>query len=125
MVPPPRFHLTRFHGVVAPNARLRARVVPQAEVRPESTPTPETEEGKPRRKKRIPWAELLKRSFGVDVLRCDACGAPRRVMAYTSRVSEARRFLRHLGVPDESAAAGAPRATGPPQLRFEPDAAAP
>ena len=29
LVPRPRLHLIRFHGVVAPNARLRAQVVPQ------------------------------------------------------------------------------------------------
>ena len=28
LVPPPRFNLTRFHGVFAPNSKLRARVVP-------------------------------------------------------------------------------------------------
>ena len=27
LVPQPRLHLTRFHGVLAPNARLRAAVV--------------------------------------------------------------------------------------------------
>jgi hypothetical protein len=29
LVPRPRLHLIRYHGVLAPNARLRARVVPQ------------------------------------------------------------------------------------------------
>ncbi len=28
MVPPPRFHLTRYAGVLAPNAKLRAEVMP-------------------------------------------------------------------------------------------------
>jgi hypothetical protein len=28
MVPPPRFHPTRYAGVLAPNAKLRAEVVP-------------------------------------------------------------------------------------------------
>ena len=28
LVPPPRFNLTRFHGVFVPNSKLRARVVP-------------------------------------------------------------------------------------------------
>ena len=30
LVPRPRLHLIRFHGVLAPNAKLRALVVPQA-----------------------------------------------------------------------------------------------
>jgi hypothetical protein len=125
LLPPPRFHLTRFHGVFAPNSRLRARVVAQAQAKPDTTPAPAPRKAKTKRKTRIPWAELLKRSFGVDVLNCHACGAPRRVMAYVSRVSEARRFLRHLGVPEQPAPLAAPRATGPPQLRFEPELAAP
>jgi len=29
LVPPPRVHLTRFHGVFAPNAGVRKRVVPE------------------------------------------------------------------------------------------------
>ena len=29
LVPRPRLHLIRFHGVLAPNAKLRAQVVPQ------------------------------------------------------------------------------------------------
>jgi hypothetical protein len=29
LVPRPRLHLIRYHGVLAPNAKLRARVVPQ------------------------------------------------------------------------------------------------
>ena len=29
LVPRPRLHLIRFHGVLAPNAKLRALVVPQ------------------------------------------------------------------------------------------------
>jgi hypothetical protein len=35
LVPPPRYPLTRFHGVLAPRAKLRARVVPKP---PESAP---------------------------------------------------------------------------------------
>jgi len=31
LVPWPRLHLIRFHGVLAPNARLRSRVVPVPE----------------------------------------------------------------------------------------------
>ena len=38
LVPRPRLHLIRFHGVLAPNAKLRALVVPQA---------PEQATGKP------------------------------------------------------------------------------
>ncbi len=41
LVPRPRLHLIRFHGVLAPNAELRAMVVPQGPVqgaRPQRNP---------------------------------------------------------------------------------------
>jgi hypothetical protein len=33
MIPPPRFNMIRFHGVFAPNPKLRSEVVPQKEAR--------------------------------------------------------------------------------------------
>jgi Putative transposase len=36
LVPQPKLHLIRFHGVLAPNAKLRALVVPQAPATPTS-----------------------------------------------------------------------------------------
>lgn len=40
LVPPPRVNLLRFHGVFAPNAKLRRLVVPKPpESRPTCTPT--------------------------------------------------------------------------------------
>jgi len=48
LVPRPRLHLIRFHGVLAPNAKLRAQVVPQevpqeAEVPAQAAPPAECE----------------------------------------------------------------------------------
>ena len=41
LAPKPRLHLIRFHGVLAPNAKLRALVVPQ--VVPQEPEAPEQE----------------------------------------------------------------------------------
>jgi len=38
LVPRPRLHLIRFHGVLAPNARLRPEVIPSV---PENPNTPQ------------------------------------------------------------------------------------
>ena len=63
LVPRPRLHLIRFHGVLAPNAKLRALVVPQE-------PEAPAQEAKPaecevncahHRPVRLSWAKLLKR----------------------------------------------------------------
>jgi hypothetical protein len=120
LLPPPGFHLTRFHGVFAPNARARPRVVtPPAEPsQPEPPPLTAPSHPKPR-KGRVPWAELLKHSFGVDVLRCHACGGERRVLAFISQPDHARRLLEHLGLP-LSPTDSPPRNTGPPPWTFLP-----
>ncbi|MFO0449717.1 MAG: hypothetical protein ACK52I_13850 [Pseudomonadota bacterium] len=33
------------------------------------------------RRQRLPWADLLRRVFGIDVLVCPQCAGPRRVLA--------------------------------------------
>jgi hypothetical protein len=33
LVPPPRAHLTRFHGVLAPHSKIRSKVVPKGEAK--------------------------------------------------------------------------------------------
>ena len=76
LVPRPRLHPIRFHGVLAPNAKLRALVVPhdpaQDTGKSEQTPTePGCTHGRPAR---ISWARLLKRVFEIDLERCPNCG---------------------------------------------------
>ena len=67
LVPRPRLHLIRFHGVLAPNAKLRKAVVP---VPPTAVATP-AQEGDGATKpagsaqRRMRWAQLLKR--GNDI----------------------------------------------------------
>ena len=61
LVPRPRLHLIRFHGVLAPNARLRAAIVPSP---PDSTSdcVDEHAHGAP--------ARLFKRVFDIDIEHC-------------------------------------------------------
>ena len=72
LVPRPRLHLIRYHGVLAPNARLRPLVVPQkpevqeraAEVAVAGGCDVQTVESRPHR---VSWARLLKRVFCSDI----------------------------------------------------------
>ena len=73
LVPRPRPHLIRFHGVLAPNAKLRALVVPQEVLQ---APKPAPQEAKPaeceancahHRPVRLSWAKLPKRVFDLDL----------------------------------------------------------
>ena len=63
LVPRPRLHLIRFHGVLAPNAKLRALVVPQEAEAPAQAVPPADCEAKcaHHRPVRLSWAKLLKR----------------------------------------------------------------
>jgi hypothetical protein len=115
LVPPPRKHLTRYHGIFAPAHRFRNRVpfaiaddlvsLPGYQEEEDAAPSPL---GDRPRNNRLAWAELLMRVFAVDVLVCDACGAPMRILAFITNLEVADKILDHLGLE-------LPRATGPPR----------
>ena len=74
---------TRFHGVLAPSAKLRALVVPQG-------PEPAAQAAKPaeygagcahHRPVRLSWARLLKRVFELDLEHCPNCGGELKIIA--------------------------------------------
>jgi hypothetical protein len=63
LVPRPRLHLIRFHGVLAPNAKLRSQIVPAPPERPAETSSEGARaQGAP---PRMSWARLLKRVFDM------------------------------------------------------------
>jgi Putative transposase len=79
IVPPPKRHVIRYFGVLSSHSALR-RLIVHAAVTPAETSPPvapnnaeEVATPKPVRKsKYIPWHELLRRTFGIDV-RCPRC----------------------------------------------------
>ena len=112
-MPRPRLHLIRFHGVLAPNAKLRAMVVPhgpeQATGKSELTAT---EPGcTHRRPARISWARLLKRVFEIDIEHCPNCGGQLKIIAAILESAVIERILTHLGLqaraPPQGTAPGA------------------
>ena len=100
LIPPRRTNLTRYHGVFAPNHPLRSSVVPAQVV-----------ERPIKRKYALPWAELLRRVFAVDVLKCEACNGEMRIIAVLPESPITVKILEHLGLPTEPPR---PRATAPP-----------
>ncbi len=129
LIPPPRAHQVRYHGVLAPCASGRDRVVPAgAGARPTQTArsiafSPESDGGSTGAAdgrgdgetlvrgasdllaerseslaRRIAWADLLKRVFEVDALRCPACGERMRLIAAITDPSVARRILECLAL---------------------------
>jgi hypothetical protein len=103
LVPPPRIHLTRFFGVLAPHAKLRSLIVPKKK-EPQPLPTPATSDkthDQPKRSKRKSWAELLARVFAIDVKKCGHCGGELKIVAAIMEISAIRKILGHLGLPDK------------------------
>jgi hypothetical protein len=109
-VPRPMIRLVTYHGLFAPAAPLRPRVVPpppsedstrhgEASCSHSSNPASNTL-AKPRqhKRKRYTWAELMQRVFHIDVFLCE-CGGLRRLLAFITDKASIRRILSHLGLP--------------------------
>ena len=78
LVPRPRVHLTRYHGVFAPHSALRAQVTPAGR----GSGKPATEYQSPVEQHRaMSWAQRLKRVFKLDLESCEGCGGQVRVIA--------------------------------------------
>jgi hypothetical protein len=129
--PPPRRHLVTYHGMLAPAAGLRSRVVPQvaadeAAAADEGVEVVQAERTvqaalalrrcrkvvphAPQRGlsaravvpiRRYPWADLLRRVFANDVLRCPHCAGTRRVLAAIHDPDSVRKVLGSLGLSAE------------------------
>lgn len=90
IVPPPRLHMVRFHGVLAPNSALREQVVasalPYVPSQENTVPNPvqlpllgqdfEEPEVDVKQSRRKPWACLLRHVFAIDVNDCPKCARP-------------------------------------------------
>ncbi len=82
-VPPPRLHCTKYAGVLAAASNWRALVVPPPPPTPASDQEPPQGPAKPptHRCKYLPWAQLLRRTFSVDVETCTRCGGKMKLKA--------------------------------------------
>ena len=88
LVPVPQKNLIRYHGVLAPNARLRPLIVPR--------PEPTLPEPRPRRR---PWAELMLRVLLINALCCKKCGAQMAQIATITQPHVIKPFLDCIRLP--------------------------
>ena len=100
LVPRPRLHLIRFHGVLAPNAKLRAQVVPREPEPPAQAALPAECEATcaHHRPVRLSWAKLLKWVFEIDRELCPNCGRPLKIIAAILEQTVIEKILMHLGL---------------------------
>ena len=94
-MPRPRLHLIRFHGVLAPNAGLRAAVVPGPPQKPGDDAAHDAHEAPAR----MSWARLLRRVFGIDLEHCPQCGGELKIIVAIEEPAVIVRILTHLGLP--------------------------
>ena len=112
LTPRPRINLVLYHGVLAPHARWRARVVaygvvPAATVLPAS-PGGEGATAEPTHR-HWSWAKLMHRAFEIDVLACPQCGGRLRLIAIVEDPREIGEVLSSLGLSAEVDRAPPPR----------------
>lgn len=107
-VPPPRFHMVRYFGVLSSHSAFRSRVVPKP---PEDTtahrPSPAQgdqlellgeEDGRIRKARRHRWAWLLAHLFAADLEKCPRCGGAMRWAEVAKTERAALRLMAKLGL---------------------------
>ncbi len=111
LVPPPRFHLMRYLGVLAGHSSLRAEVVPKKAAAPPESPrqlppfdqadgsttSAQSTSKKTAEPSRHPWPWLLQRVFAVDVLKCEKCGGRLRIVEIAKKPDDVARVLGERG----------------------------
>jgi hypothetical protein len=108
LIPPPRRHRHRYHGVLAPNSPLRAAATAygrEAADDPSARDEIATPSGAPARNVRSParylWVMLLARLFESMPLTCPNCGADMRIIAFVTEAAPVQRILAHIAEPNE------------------------
>lgn len=124
IIPRPQVNLVIYHGVLAPNAKWRGRVV--AYKRPPEALEKKDDNAAARkpRPRYYAWADLMRRTFGYDVMACLECGGRMKLLAMIDKPDAIERILTHLGLPTEPPRALPARAPpeAPEQLDLpEPD----
>jgi hypothetical protein len=121
LVPAPRAHLTRYHGVFAPRAAWRPLIIATAaphdnpgeitsNVQPSAAQTPSaTAAAEPPAEalssvhpRNYTWAELMKRVFLVDVLQCERCGGRMKILAAIHPPEATTKILDCLSLPSRA-----------------------
>ena len=98
-IPKPRVNLILYAGALAPNAKLRKQVVGYGRTLEKEEPRAAQAEHQPSRADRSTWAELMRCTFGLDMLACLKCGGRLQLIATILDGRVVRRILEHLKRP--------------------------
>jgi Putative transposase len=103
MVPPPYFHTARYAGVLASHHAWCSRIVAAPPPKSDGCAHGEREPTSHRSKTSCyrPSAELLKRTFAIDVETCAKCKGTMKLVSLIKERRSIARLLRHLGEPTD------------------------
>ena len=108
-VPPPRLHTVRYAGVLAPASAWRGRLAPASPAQAAASDEPDRPD---HAAGYSPWAELLARTYAVDVLSCPTCQGRVKLLALVKNPAIIARTLAAAGeateVPQRSPGRGPP-----------------
>lgn len=93
LIPRPRSHLIRYHGVFAPNARHRALVL--TTLRPRSTRAHDEPKARVLRFA-MNWMQRLRRVYDIDISICTRCGGAVKVLAVITQPGVIASILAHF-----------------------------
>jgi hypothetical protein len=132
-VPPPRFHMVRYHGCFGARSKVRAEVVrggarstkepvqlallPAAEDEAEPGAA-KRQPSRPARSSRHPWAYLLRRVFFVDVETCARCGGRMKLVEIANDRHDIARVLALHGLGPDPPVEASPMPAGQMTLAF-------
>lgn len=120
LVPRPRANLTRYHGVLAPNSKLRVNVTPAKRGKGSSRQCLQSAnktESLSDKHREMTWAQRLKRVFNIDITICERCGGAVRIIASIEDPLVIKKILDHLDtkLPAPASANQLPEPRAPPQ----------
>ena len=126
LIPPPRFHMLRYHGVFAAHANARGELVPGRVPEP-AKPTQlrlfageaiELEPCSTKPSNRHPWAWLLQRVFAVDVMTCPRCRGTMKLVELANEREAIARALATAGLGPRPTPRRRPPLAGQIELKF-------
>ena len=125
LIPRPRANLTRYHGVLAPNAKYRKLVVPRRWTKKNRKHT--THSALSLAESEVPlaplsWAERLKRMFKIDIELCPRSGGKLRVIATITQPDVIEKVLDHAHQQQAPPRKPPDHASGPINTRIQFDA---
>jgi hypothetical protein len=113
LVPPPRVHLTRYHGVFAPHAALRSAITPAGRGQGGGSAGAGAERVTPKHVA-MSWMQRLKRVFAIEIEQCRRCGGRLEVIASIEDPALIERIVAHVRQRSEEDLALPLGARGPP-----------